>query len=151
LDETLSHIGWNPNKLAGNSTPEGMYSLCTGFVGTEAAISFIDFIKNYEMQISAEDILNGKVKPTTLKDVPASTITGVIDKLSDHSKDNEWKAAQVKRVAAFAKELGGEFLVATFTAIQRANNLKNLMGLNKLIGKDVVALVNSAREVSRKK
>ena len=134
-----------PTELAGGVTPSHFYSVSMGFVGTEAAISFCDFVKNYERQISAEDVLDGDVKANDIKDLPASTMTAVIDKLGNHSKDNEWTKKQVKNLAEFARGLGGEMLIATFTAIQKANNLKNLMAVNKLIGQDVVALVNNAR------
>ena len=145
LGEALESMKMEPKQLAGNGTPAHFYSVAMGFVGTEAAISFCDFVKNYERQISAEDVLEGNVKANDIKDLPASTTTSVIDKLGNHSKDNEWTKKQVKNVAEFAKELGGEMLIATFTAIQKANNLKNLMAINKLIGQEVVALVNSAR------
>jgi len=145
LDETLASMKMNAAELAGNATPAHFYSVAMGFVGTEAAISFCDFVKNYERQISAEDVLEGKVTAEDIKELPASAATAVIDKLGNHSKENEWTKKQVKCVAEFAKELGGEMLIATFTAIQKANNLKNLMAINKLIGQEVVALVNSAR------
>ncbi len=145
LDETFSAMTMCPAALAGNATPSHFYSVAMGFVGTEAAISFCDFVKNYERQISAEDVLDGKVKANDIKDLPASTMTNVIDKLGNHSKDNVWTKKQTKAVAEFATEMGGEMLIATFTAIQKANNLKNLMAINKLIGQEVVALVNNAR------
>ncbi len=145
LGETFAAMQMNATELAGNATPAHFYSVALGFVGTEAAISFCDFVKNYERQISAEDILKGKVTAEDIKELPASSATAVIDKLGNHSKENEWTKKQVKNVAEFAKELGGEMLIATFTAIQKANNLKNLMAINKLIGQEVVALVNSAR------
>ena len=145
LDETFQSMMMAPSALAGNTTPAHFYSVAMGFVGTEAAISFCDFVKNYERQISADDVLEGKVKANDIKDLPASTTTSVIDKLGNHSKDNEWSKKQVKNVAEFAKELGGEMLIATFTAIQKANNLKNLIAINKLIGQEVVSLVNNAR------
>jgi len=145
LDETLETMAMCPGTLAGGTTPGHFYSVAMGFVGTEAAISFCDFVKNYERQISAEDVLEGRVTAEDIKELPASASTAVIDKLGNHSKENEWTKKEVKCVAEFAMELGGEMLIATFTAIQKANNLKNLMAINKLIGQEVVALVNSAR------
>ncbi len=35
-----------------------MYQLATGFVGFEAAVKFKDFVKNYERQVSVEDLLD---------------------------------------------------------------------------------------------
>ena len=121
--------------------------MLTGFIGTEAAIAFADFIKNYEKNVTAEDILNGEVTASDLEGSPASLMTGLIDKLENHSKDNKWTQKQVKAVAAFAQDLGGELLLQTFTAVQKSNNIDNLVKLNKIIGKEVVEIVNGARTV----
>ena len=147
LAETLDHCGWTPSSIAGNSLPSGFYPLLTGFIGTEAAIAFADFVKNYEKNVTAEDVLDGNVTAADLEGSPASLMTGVIDKLENHSKDNKWTAKQVKAVAAFAKDLGGELLLQTFTAVQKSNNIDNLVKLNKIIGKEVVEIVNGARSV----
>ena len=127
--------------------PAGFYPMLTGFVGTEAGIAFADFVKNYEKNVTAEDVLDGKVTAEELKDGPASLLTGLIDKLEHHSKDNKWTQKQVKAVAAFAKDLGGELMLQTFTAVQKSNNLDNLVRINKLIGKEIVEIVNGARKV----
>jgi hypothetical protein len=145
----MVHMDMAPEKLAGNNVPTTFYPIAAGFVGTEAAIAFRDFVVNYELQVSAEDILDGKVTADDIKDAPASQITGIIEKLHDHSKENNWKAKQVKAIAAFAETLGGEFLIQTFTAVQRAGNMKNLLPLNKTIGMKVVDLVNAARATQK--
>jgi hypothetical protein len=138
-----------PEKLAGGDVPGSFYSILTGFIGVEAGIAFRDFVKNYELQISAEDILSGKVKSGDLKDAPASQLAGLVEKISAHAKENNWKAKEVKAVAAFAEELGGEFLIQVFTGVQKAGNMKNLLPLNKQIGMKVVELVNAARATQK--
>lgn len=149
LSDSLAHMDLAPTALAGNDVPGHFYSVLTGFIGVEAAIAFRDFVKNYELQISAEDILTGKVKAADLEDAPASQLAGLSEKLSDHSKDNNWKAKEVKAVAAFAEGLGGEFLIQVFTGVQKAGNMKNLLPLNKMIGMKVVELVNAARATQK--
>ena len=147
LADSLSHCDWNPSDIAGKDLPGGFYPMLTGFIGVEAAIAFADFIKNYEKNVTAEDILNSKVTAKDLEDSPSSLMTSLIDKIEHHSKDNKWTAKQVKAVAAFAKDLGGELLLQTFTAVQKSNNIDNLVKLNKIIGKEVVEIVNQARSV----
>lgn len=149
LADSLEHCGWTPSSIAGNNLPAGFYPMLTGFIGTEAAIAFADFIKNYEKNVTAEDILDGKVKAEELKEAPASLTTAVIDKLELHSKDNKWTAKQVKNVAKFAEDMGGELMLQTFTAVQKSNNIDNLVRLNKIIGKLVVEIVNGARSISK--
>jgi len=102
------------------------------------------------LQISAEDILDGKVKAKDVKDAPASQLAGLVEKISAHAKDNNWKPAQVKRVSKFAEDVGGEFLIQIFTGVQKAGNMKNLLPLNQSIGMKVVELVNAARATQTK-
>ena len=149
LSDSLVHMGLAPEALAGNDVPAHFYPVLTGFIGVEAAIAFRDFVKNYELQITAEDILDGKVKAEDLKDAPAGQLASVVEKITAHAKDNNWKPAQVKRIAKFAEELGGEFLIQVFTGVQKAGNMKNLLPLNQAIGMKVVELVNAARATQK--
>lgn len=149
LSDSLVHMGLAPKDLAGNDVPAHFYPVLTGFIGVEAAIAFRDFVKNYELQITAEDILDGKVKAADLKDAPAGQLASVVEKITAHAADNNWKAAQVKRIAKFAEELGGEFLIQVFTGVQKAGNMKNLLPLNQAIGMKVVELVNAARATQK--
>ena len=149
LDSSLKHMGMEPSKFAGDTLPSHFYSVLTGFVGVEAAISFVDFIKNYERQITAEDILNGQVKAAELADAPASHMANVVEKINVHSAENDWTAKQIKNVSAFAEEIGGEFLIQIFTGVQKSGNMKNLVPLNKAIGMKVVELVNAARAAGK--
>ena len=123
LSDSLVHMGLAPEALAGNDVPAHFYPVLTGFIGVEAAIAFRDFVKNYELQITAEDILDGKIKAEDLKDAPAGQLASVVEKITAHAADNNWKAAQVKRIAKFAEELGGEFLIQVFTGVQKAGNM----------------------------
>ena len=52
-------------------------------------------------------------------------------------------------VAKFAEDMGGELMLQTFTAVQKSNNIDNLVRLNKIIGKLVVEIVNGARSISK--
>jgi hypothetical protein len=142
LDTTLAHMGYAPGEVAG-TTPGGFYAVAAGFVGAEAAIAFTDFVKNYERVISAEDVLSGKV--TDGKDLVASEAAGLIDKLSDHCKENAWKLAEAKNVAAFGESLTGEMLVQLWNKMSATQNLANIQKLHKLIGQKVVKLVQASR------
>ena len=43
----------------GNNFDAGvLFALTTGYVGSEAAITFVDFVKSYDRQVSLEDILD---------------------------------------------------------------------------------------------
>ena len=147
LGDSLSFAGMAPASIAGTSNPT-VYAIAQGFLGTEAAIAFVDFIKNYEVQISAEDVLNGKVGAEELANLQAGTANGIIDKLENHCKENNWTDKQAKRVGEFAIAAGGEMMVHLWNKISGSGNLKNVQKLHKVIGKQVVAAVQASRNVS---
>ena len=119
--------------------------MSTGFVGVEASIAYSEFIKRYERVISADDVLAGKIEEERAKDLQASEALGVLDKLVEHSKDNQWKAKQAKNVAAFVNARGGEQLVYFWNAVSKTQNLHNIQALHKEIGTKVVEIVRTAR------
>ena len=148
LDESLRHMGMGPSSIAG-SKPELLYAVAQGFVGTEAAIAFTDFIENYELILSAEDILDNfnAVK----KEVEAQNAEGkmaLIQKLGDHCKDNEWTTKQGKNLVKFANTLGDELLVHFWNVVTETREVANIQVLHKGIGKRVVKAVRSSRNLS---
>jgi len=53
-------------EMLGEAHSPAIFHLATGFVGFEAAVSFNDFVKNYERQVTVEMILDdGKVDKTS--------------------------------------------------------------------------------------
>ena len=147
LDESLRHMGMAPTDLAGVGDTS-LYSLATGFVGVEASIAYSEFIKRYERVISAEDVLTGQIDKERTEELQASEALGVLDKLVEHSKDNEWNKKQAKNAAAFAQTRGGEQLVYFWNAMSKTQNLPNIQALHKEIGASVVEIVRSARGLS---
>lgn len=147
LDSCLKAMQISPASVAGKANPEGMYALSLGMIGTEAAIAFCAFVSEYEMQISAEDVLEGKVNKKTIETAGNSLINGVIEKLGIHGKNNDWNAKQSKRVAKFMKDLPGEMMVQVWNQITACGNLKNIQSMHKLIGAEIVAQVNASRNL----
>ncbi|MEY3073125.1 MAG: synthase subunit [Actinomycetota bacterium] len=147
LDTSLRHMALSPTELAGRGD-RIIFSVAQGFVGTEAAIAFNEFVSKYASVISAEDILDRfKKVEDRLKDQPASSVTAIIEKLADHCKDNAWSAAQAKNVGAFSETLGGELLVTLWNAVSKTGNLPNIQKLHKLVGKRVVEAVKAGRDI----
>ena len=147
MDETLKFAGWEPSNFAGSSTPDGFYALALGMVGAEAAIAFVNFVRDYERVISAEDVLEGRVAGEELKDMEAGILNNVIDKLTEHCKDNKWTAKQATRVADFGFGLGGELMVQLWNKISGSNNLPNIQKLHKKMGSEVVKAVQASRNL----
>jgi|TARA_Y100000034_G_C6881055_1_gene403728 hypothetical protein len=144
LDESLRHMGLVPSELAGTGA-DGLYALSGGFVGTEAAISYTEFIKRYERVISADDVLAGEIKKKRATDLPASEALGVLDKVVEHCKENDWTVKQAKNAAKFALARGGEQLIYFWNAVSKTGNLNNIRHLHKEIGQKVVEVVRAAR------
>ena len=148
LDQTLAHMGLAPAAIAGSKSPL-LYSVAGGFVGTEAAIAFSEFVSKYEMVLSAEDVLDrfenvqDRVKAST-----ASGLASVIEKVADHCKSNTWTVEQVANLASFTGVITGELLVQLWNAVSASGNLPNIQKLHKKIGKRVVEAVKAGREVA---
>jgi len=149
LDDSLSHMGWGPQKYAGKDTPDGFYATVLGFVGVEAAIAFKSFIKDYERQISADDIVEGRIDSVEFMDLPAGTKNSVIDKISEHCKNNEWTMDQSKNVAEFGLNIGGENMVQLWNRISGTSQLPNIQKLHKLMGAEVVKVVQASRNLDK--
>ncbi len=148
LNDSLVHMNMAPAGVAGTQ-PELIYAVSRGFVGTEAAIAFVDFVKNYEVQVSAEDVLSGKVTADDIMDADASIKMSILDKLVEYATENKLKAKECKALAAFTTGLGGEFLFNTWTKLSSCNNMDNIRAMHKLIGKDVVKAVQAARQLAK--
>ena len=123
--------------------------MARGFVGTEAAIAFVEFVKRYEKNITAEDIFSGKVKAADVEDAEASLKLALLDKVVDHLKENKLKSKEAKALGEFLLGLGGEYLFNSWTKISSCGNLENVRAMHKLIGKDVVKAVQAARSLAK--
>ena len=144
LATTLAHMNINPSDIAGEGHAL-LYSVSTGFVGVEASISFTEFVKQYEKVIRAEDILEGKVVDVSGEE--ASTVASIIERLGDHCKANEWSVDAANNLGAFAKNLTGEMMVQLWNKVTSTQNLANIQKLHKIIGQDVVKIVQSSRDI----
>ena len=148
VNQSLCHMGLAPKDVAGKPRPAGLYAVCLGMVGVEASISFSDFVENYESVISAEDILDRwEDVEDKCKDLNAEGQGALIDKLSTHFAENEWKKRQAENAGAFADTLSDELLVHFWNSCTKSSNVPNIQKLHKLLGQRVVEAVKSSRNV----
>ena len=143
VDSSLKAAG-----IVDDHSSPAFYPICLGLLGVEASISFKEFCKTYEAQVSAEDILNdfAKVKPL-LADAPQDRMSDLIEKLVNNCKDNEWTVTQAKSIKKFAALLNDEMLVQLWNRISSTQNLPNIQKVHKEIGAKVVGAVNAGRNV----
>ena len=148
LDQSLSYMNISPSDVAGEKT-SGFYSLCTGFIGTEAAIAFTDFVQSYDRVISAEDVLSGKVEDSKIESLVASEALSVIDKIVEHSKSNDWTEDEAKAACNFVCLRGGEQVIYFWTSVSKTQVLHNIQAIHSEIGSEVVDLVRKARGLEK--
>ena len=138
-----------PAAIAGQ-TNEMLYSVARGFVGTEAAISFSEFVQEYSKVVSAKDVLNNwKDVAETVKEFNAEGKTALIDKLVVHFAENAWKAKQAKNVKAFADCLSDEMVVYMWNHFLGTKNVPNIQTIHKLLGTRVLEAVKASRDVAK--
>lgn len=147
-NQCLSHMGLAPSKWAGKENPPGMYTVLLGLLGTETAISFCNFIKEYEVMLTVEDVLAGNITKDVIDEVTQSKILDIIGKLENNSKDNDWTLDQAKNVNQFARDCSKEQFVLTWNSITRSHNVKNIGKMHKLMGKEVVDIVKQAQKLA---
>lgn len=149
LDRSLKHAGWDASDLCGNpELPSGFYALSTGFVGIEPAISFVEFVKNYQNQFSAEDITcNWKENKERVLALSADKHNDIIEKLLHHCSTNKWSMKEAKNIHDFVSNLSGEVVVNFFNQVMETEDLDNIRVIHKLLGNKVVELVRESRKV----
>lgn len=148
LNKSLSHMGMSPGSVCG-TRPQGFYPLCAGFVGTEAAIAFSEFVANYERVISAEDVFEGRVTKERVTECSASEALSVIEKIVTHMHESECEKVHAERACEFIEALGGEQLVHFWNKVSRSNKIQaNVKLVHKLIGMKVTRIVREAKGLS---
>jgi len=148
LAESLVHMDYAPADLAGKQRAAGFYAICLGFVGVEAAIAFTTFVEGYEMVVSAEDVIdNFSANKAKVAALTNDRLNAVIEKITNHCKENDWKLSQAKNVALFAESLPGEMMVSLWNSISATQKLPNIQKMHKLIGQKIVKAVQGSRNL----
>jgi len=151
LNYSFKYANMSPTKCCGKETPAGFYALMTGFIGVEAAISFNDFVVNYDKQYSAEDILNDwSDNEKAILQLTNDKHNDLIVKLVNHCKIKDWTVTQTSNACSFINNLSGEMIVSFFNEIMDTEQLDNIRKVHKLLGKKVVDIVNASEKVDWK-
>jgi len=108
-----------------------VFNLACGFVGFEAASSLQKFMKDYERQVTVEDILDaGKVSKT--KDFTVVDHAALVEKIMASGRMNDLLDAKVlKNVASYWMTLPSEIAMKMFTQMGKAN-VKNSVALHSV-------------------
>ena len=144
LDRSLKHAKLAPSQIAGTDQ-KGLYFISVGFVGFEAASALADFVKNYESQITALDILDGwkKNKDKVLK-LSADKQNAVLEKVLDYCGKVTLTDKQSDNIAAMLKELSGEMMVSFVNKLMALNRVDNLRAIHSRVRDTLMLQVTSA-------
>ena len=117
-------------------------------MGIEAAIALQDFVKNYEFQVVAEDVVDHyPKKKKKLSELSNDKRNSLIEKIVGHCKDNDWTVKQCKNISDFAKAGSDEMLVSLWNGVMETGKVPNITKLHKFLGQAVVDAVTAARNV----
>jgi hypothetical protein len=102
--------------LLGESSPT-LFNLSAAFVGFEAAVSFNDFVLNYERQVTVADILdNGSINKTA--DFAINEHTALVDKMeASEVFAAELTEGQVTNLASYFLTLPSEVAMKLWTVL----------------------------------
>ena len=107
-------------------------------------------IQKYENQFSAEDILDHyEEKKTKLHALTNDKVNAMIQKMANDAKNNDkaWTVDQAYNACEFVRAFSGEMQVSFFNKIMDCGNLDTIMRVHKIIGRDIVDLVNTSDKV----
>lgn len=107
-----------------------LFNLATGFVGFEAAVTFNDFVKNYERVVTVEDVLvDGKIDATSTFDI--NEHCALIEKMD--AKDTFKKALldnEIQHLADYAVTIPSEAFMKLWQLIGAGDVLENTKRLH---------------------
>ena len=116
-----------------------LFNLSAAFVGFEAAVSFNDFVQNYDRQVSIKDILvDGAFDK--VKDFTINEHTALVEKLEINATFKEaLPEDQIQNLATYFLKLPSEVAMELWTVMgQPDNNLTNTIRLHQSKVGDVV-------------
>ena len=148
LNTSLSYANMSPTSCCGANYDILFYSLCSGFLGTETTISFVDYVKNYEFKFCAEDILNDyENKSAGIDMLSTDKKNDLLNLIVTFSINNEVTVTQAQHACNFVNKCSDEMLVNFMNMIMETKKLPNIRKFHKIIGNKIVEVVNAANDV----
>ena len=107
-----------------------MFTLAGAFVGFEAAVAFNDFVKNYDRQVTTDDLLEGKAWDKIEK-FQINDHNAMIEKLEATEIFKEELAEdRIKNLAEYFVNLPSECAMSLWMKMGQGNN-KNVIAMHK--------------------
>jgi hypothetical protein len=147
LNQSLVYAGMEPTECAGNA-PDLLYSMCTGFLGETTSIAFVDFVKNFEIKFSAEDVLDRwKNKKSAISKLNSDKKNDLISILVAHFENNDITVTQSQNACKFIDTCSDEMIVNFMNMVMETRHLDNIRKIHKILGNKIVKIVSAANDV----
>jgi hypothetical protein len=151
LDRSLRHAGVELDQVAGVSHPI-LYPMATGFVGTEAAIAFENYVKTLQNMITAEDVIDRWSKfESKVAALSTDKQLALIEKVKTAVAKEDLKQKQIDNLVSFWRTLTGELQMALFNGVLGCGNNANLVKFHKQVGQDILGVITKAQAAGSKK
>lgn len=109
-DRLNQALGVQPLLTAGNPTAD-LLNLSTAFVGTEAGIALQEYVRRYQKDVTAEDILE-RFKPEMVKDFSNVEFNSMNEKMVNAGIfKRDWTPAQTDNIVQYSKLVPSEIFV----------------------------------------
>jgi len=148
LDRAIRHNGLEDciGDDAKGQKGELLFALALSRHGVEAAQAFVDYVRNIERQITADDVLNTrwtKKFEKRIEGLGAERFNVIVEKLGEHAKDNKWTDTQGKNLGRLCELMPGEHVVQLWNAVAGSANMDNVKTLHKHAVKIVLEHLNN--------
>ena len=148
LDESLKYRNVN---LLEDRDKINIFNLSLGFIGQEASVEFVDFVKKYEIVVTPEELLKSYNKcKSKLDKMSNDRINSLIERLGEHSAQNNWTVSQAKNAAKLGKSISEEMMIHFWSVVTKGKNISSIQNFHKEVGTYVVEIVNSNRDILNK-
>ena len=153
LDKCLQMCVTNGQDFFSGDAVE-VHFIAEGFVGTEAAIKFKDYLEKYDRQITVEDVLDNK-KPKLVDNLELNESNVMIDKIADSEIFKEELASErVENLARFVYGISAELAMKAWERLTLANpdNVTSMWEVivdedeNTTFGNYIAKIAGSAKE-----
>lgn len=147
LNETLEFCNFDLNQKNQDNIII-LYNIAEGFIGTEAAIEFSDYVKNTSSMITCEDILNNYHEhKEKISKLSTDKLNNIIERLGEHSGLNTWDFTQGQNAASFALSLSDELVVHMWAQVSKGNNIESIKIFHHFIGQHLVDILKNTKEI----
>ena len=150
--ETNTDWAWDikarPSKgRAGSRSVEEYIDM--GYTADDMEKHLVNFIKEYDSVISAEDIVDRwKTVEKKIAKLPAERILAIIEKVGNLCKEKELTLTQVQNLGSFGAVVSGEQVMALWSAVSGGKQT-NTVKFHKFIQPRILEVATKANSVKK--